>query len=162
MGYTFTIGNAVPEFSKDDGELSARWAVASAEHQDAPTFPNDTMTGNGNSRSPSYSAWAEFCRDAGIYDLFYDERGHLHAGHPGCAMLARSDLERVRAALAARQNKATLPPGFCGFPEFNQESQQWECADDGKYDSTLARLIWLEWWIAWALENCETPAIQNT
>lgn len=162
MGYNFTIGNAVPEFRNEDGELSARWVVEGASSDDAPTFPNDDATGNGNGRSPSYSVWADFCRDTGLYDLFYDERGHLHAGHPGCVMLKRSDLERVKEARDEWQKKATLPPGFAGYPEFNKEKQEWEHADDGKYDGALARLIWMEWWMAWALDNCETPAIQNT
>lgn len=162
MGYTFSIGNAVPEFSKDDGELFARWVVEDATHPDAPTFPNDTATGNSNSRSPSYSAWIGFCSEAGIYDLFYDARGHLLAGHPGCVMVTPNDLAKVREAREVRQKKATLPPGFEGYPEFNKDTQVWETPDEGKYDATLARLIWLEWWMDWALKHCETPAIQNT
>ena len=162
MGYTFTIGNAVPEFSKDDGELLARWDVEGATHPDAPTFPNDQMTGNSNSRSPSYTAWHDFCKTAGIFGLFYDERGHLHAGHPGCVMLTNDDLEVVRLALNEWKKKATLPPGFDGFPRFNHEARRWETPDEGKYDPILGRLIWLEWWMDWALKNCETPAIQNT
>lgn len=162
MGYTFTIGNAVPEFSKDYGELSARWVVEAETHQNAPTFPNDNMTGCGNSRSPSYIVWADFCRNTGLSDLFYDERGNLHAGHPGCAILKRADLDRVKEAREAWQKKATLPPGFEGYPEYNKETQTWESSDVGMYDAILARLIWLEWWMEWALDNCETPAIQNT
>ena len=161
MSYTFLIGNAVPEFDKEGGILSARWRVESAESDSAPTFPNDDMTGNGNDRSPSYSAWHAFCREAGIYDVFYDERGHLHAGHPGCVMITKDDLDRVRSSLEMRKEIATLPPGFEGWPKFNKETQTWESDDVGKYDSTLARLIWLEWWMCWALENCETPAIEN-
>lgn len=162
MGYNFWIGNAVPEFSKDYGELSARWVVEAATHQDAPTFPNDDCTGNSNGRSPSYSAWSDFCREAGIYDLFYDERGHLNAGHPGCVMVTPEDLAKVREAREARQKTATLPPGFEGYPKFDKEAQTWVTPDEGKYDAILARLIWLEWWMDWALNNCETPAIQNT
>jgi len=162
MGYTFTIGNAVPEFSKDYDELSARWVVNSESSDNAPTFPNDEMTGNGNSRSPSYSGWSDFCREAGIYSLFYDDRGNLHAGHPGCVMLKQSDLALVKEAKESWHRIATKPPGFSGYPQYNHVNKQWEEPDAGKYDSTLARLIWLEWWIAWALDNCETPAIQNT
>ena len=25
----------------------------------------------------------------------------------------------------------------------------------------MARLIWLDWWVQWALKNCERPAIYN-
>lgn len=152
MSYTFTIGNAVPEFSKDDGYLSARWVVEDAKLDEAPQFPNDGMTGQTNSRSPAYSAWADFCRSAGIYDVFYDERGRLHAGHPGCELLTQDQYTRIKVALEIYQRNATLPPGF----------SDWDGKDEGKYDSTLARLLWLEFWMRWALANCETPAIQNT
>lgn len=161
MGYTFKIGNAVPEFSKDDGYLSARWVVEPMRRDDAPTFPHDEMTGNGNDRSPSYSAWSEFCKATGIYDVFYDERGHLHAGHPGCVMLKRSDLERVKEAREAWQKTSTLPPGFEGWSVYDEATKTSTTPDEGKYDYQLARLIWLEWWMAWALDNCETPAIEN-
>lgn len=162
MGYTFTIGNAVPRHSKDHGELYAGWEVEGATHPDAPTFPNDDMTGNSNSRSPSYTAWHDFCRQAGIFSVFYDDRGHLHAGHPGCVMIAPDELTEVQMALERYRTKATLPPGFSGWGVFNKETRAWDNPDEGKYDACLARLIWLEWWMRWALENCETPAIQNT
>jgi hypothetical protein len=63
MGYSITIGNAKPEFNKDDGELWARWTVDGLTLPDAPTFPHDEVTGNSNGRSPSYSGWADFCRE---------------------------------------------------------------------------------------------------
>ena len=152
MGYSFYIGNAVPEFSKEDGELTARWVVGRTENDNAPTFQNDQCTGSSNGRHPSYSGWYSFCEEAGLVDLFYDERGHLLAGHPGCALLTADDLARVRAALHLRRAKSRYPPGFSAAMS----------ANDGECDACLARLIWLEWWISWALENCETPAIQNT
>ncbi len=162
MGYTFTIGNAVPEFSKDDGYLRAEWVVQPASSDAAPTFPHDDLTGNSNSRSPSYIVWLEFCNEAGIHDVFYDDRNNLHAGHPGCIMITPEDLANVRLARTARQVASTKPPGFDGWEQFDPETQQWSAPDEGKYDPILARLIWLEWWMDWALANCETPAIQNT
>ena len=162
MGYTFTIGNAVPKFSKDDGELAAQWEVEPASSEFAPTFPNDEMTGNGNMRSPSYSTWNTFCKDTGIHNVFYDDRGNITGGHPGCVMIKGSDMCLVREALARYRKIASLPPGFEGFPVFDEETKEWKSADEGKYDGYLARLIWLEWWMDWALANCETPAIQNT
>lgn len=162
MGYTFTIGNAVPKFNKDDDYLYAAWEVQPMLHNDAPMFPNDELTGNGNSRSPSYISWHEFCTDTGIYDVFYNKSGNLHAGHPGCVMLKRSDLERVKAAREAWQGTSTLPPGFSCFPVYDEVTKTIRYPDEGKYDAHLARLIWLEWWMSWALDNCETPAIENT
>lgn len=153
MGYTFTIGNAVPSHSKDNFPcLYAGWKVEPATHPDAPTFPNDEMTGNSKSRSPSYGAWVDFCRDAGIYGLFYDERGRLLGGHPGCVGIDQDFAGGVSLALRRVRAKATLPPGFEG----------WDYKGPPRYDYTLARLMWLDFWVRWALENCETPAIQNT
>jgi hypothetical protein len=76
----------------------------------------------------------------------------LIADHPGAVPLLPGDLEYVRAARIRReQTNGGRPPGF------------WE--DDGTdngNDHTLARLLWLEFWIDWALDNCEVPIIQNT
>ncbi len=147
MGYNIIIGNATPEFNKDDDELSAGWYCKHVSLPDAPTFPNDEMTGNSNSRYPSYLAWSEFCKEAGIYDVFYDETEMFRGGHPGCVLLKKSDLERIREARIRRERISTLLPGF---------------DNDKIYDAVLARLIWLEWWMSWALDNCETPAVENS
>jgi len=32
---------------------------------------------------------------------------------------------------------------------------------DPKFDDVLARLIWLEFWIEWSLNNCKNPGIFN-
>lgn len=153
MGYTFRIGNAKPVINKDEFPyLSAGWEVESATHDQAPVFPNDEMTGNSNSRSPSYTVWADFARHTDLYEFFYDERGFLHAGHPGCIGITPADSERISAALSKYQATASLPPGFEG----------WEYKGPDRYDAHFARLIWLDWWVRWAIENCATPAIENT
>ena len=153
MGYTFTIGNAVPKFSKEDFPyLGAGWEVEGMRHDDAPNFPGDEMTKNGNSRSPSYSVWSDFCKQTGIYSLFYDDRGHLLAGHPGCIGIDQGFRAGIAEALAAYQAKATPPPGF----------EAWNYDGPANFDYHLARLIWLDWWVDWALKNCETPAMENT
>jgi len=153
MGYTFTIGNASPNFDKSCfPELYACWKVEGAESPDAPLFPNDEMTGQTSMRSPSYSVWDDFCRMTGIYSLFFDERGHLHAGHPGAIGLTAEFSAAVSTALCNWQAKATLPAGFEGY-DYNGPP---------RYDPILARLIWLDFWVKWAISNCETPAIGNT
>jgi hypothetical protein len=153
MGYTFRIGNAVPKHSKEDFPyLHAKWEVEPATDPQAPTFLNDEMTGNGNSRSPSYTVWANFCREAGIYGLFYDERGHLLAGHPGCIGIDQDFADGIALALRRVRAASTLPAGFT----------DWNYEGPDIVDATLARLMWLDFWVRWALEYCETPAIQNT
>lgn len=152
MGYTITIGNAIPKFSKDYNELWARWCVESASLDNAPTFVNDEMTGNSNERSPSYSGWSDFCDAVGLGDLFFDDHNGLFANHPGCKILTQEHLDTVQAALIKYQASTDKKPGFYG----------WNGVDTGEYDAHLARIIWLEWWMRWSLANCETPAIENT
>ena len=161
MGYSFYIGNATYDKYEEDGEVWESWPVEGMTHPDAPTFPNDEMTGNGNSRHPSYTAWSDFGRRAGIYSLFYNHQGHLHCGHPGTMFLTREHLTEIQRALNNYKKIATKPPGFDGYPQLN-DLYQLESPDEGKYDPILARLIWLEFWVRWALENCEKPGIQNT
>jgi hypothetical protein len=154
MGYTIKIGNAIPYFEKNEeyGELYAEWRVENVRHPDAPTFPVDEMTGNSNSRHPSYTGWNNFCEEAGVYNVFY-ENERFRGGHPGCSLLKKSDLELVREAKIRREHFSKLSPGF------NDDDDD---DDQEKYDGVLARLIWLEYWIGWALTNCETPAIENS
>jgi hypothetical protein len=145
MGYSIKIGNAVLFFSKDYGDLYACWKVESATSDEAPTFICDQMTGNSNSRHPSYSGWGDFCRETGLDNLFYKEWKGLLYKHPGCVMITEDHYAEVHSALENYQKIATEPPGF-----------------GDTYDPQLARLMWLDFWMRWALDNCETPAIHNS
>lgn len=161
MGYTLTIGNAVPRMPSqseidDDEDRTPGWDVNGGESEDAPSFPGDER---GSARSPSYSGWAEFCRATGLSSLFFGAQGFarreniaerdtcLIHQHPGVTLLRALDLVEVRHAVALWKAKPWPTeeriPGF--DPELN-----------------LARLLWLEFWIEWALKNCEHPAIGNT
>ena len=168
MGYNLTIGNAILRYSADD--LYLRIGAEVVEH------PDDRYTGKSNSRSPSYTAWNDFCREAGIHEMFYGkgwDRDDLRyrncsddfhretpllVEHPGTQPLCRGDLEFVRAARIRReQSNDGRPPGF------------WECSNetgwvevDNGTDPTLARLLWLEFWIGWALDNCDIPVLANS
>jgi len=156
MSYSFYIGNAVPTHGIEDGELFARWEVTPEKHEAFEIMPNDDMTSNGNDRYPAYIAWHEFCLEAGIEEMFYDDQTGFVSQHPGCFLLKRGHLLHVQGRLAHRRRVSDKPPGF---PTYNGD---WKIVDADKYDATLARLIWLEYWMRWALENCEIPAIQNT
>lgn len=160
MSYSLTIGNATPYHAKEDGELIAGWSVAGEAHPDAPTFSHDEMTGNGNARHPSYSAWTDFTVAVGLHDLFYAKWEGLLSRHPGCALLTPAHGEAIADALAKYHR--TLPPGFAGYGKLDEESQTWSTPDEGKYDANLARLIWLDFWVRHALTTCETPAMENT
>lgn len=167
MGYTLTIGNARLQVNKEDLRLDIE--VDGFASDDAPTFKNDEMTGNGSSRSPSYTGWGDFCRASGLEELFFgggwdstygsykqcSEDFHrdegLLAHHPGAALLCDADLEFVKAA---REKWQTENPGTTpGFDGWSGESEG--------LDYTLARLLWLEFWIDYALKNCEVPALGN-
>ena len=169
MGYTITIGNAVLQYTAED--LHLRIEVLGANHPEAPD--HDVFTGISSSRSPSYTVWSNFCRDAGISVLFYGggwdrtagkyvpcpdvfhRETPLMAHHPGVQPLCRADLDFVRAARIKReQANGGKPPGFWEGP-MGQEK-------DNGTDSILARLLWLEFWFEWALDNCTIPAIGNT
>lgn len=143
MGYSIKIGNAVPKFIRDMEyeDLVAYWDVEPATSKDAPVFDNDFMTGNGNGRHPSYSGWADFLDSTGLRGLFSE----LFVTHPGCVILNRIHYGEIHNALENYKKTATQPPGFLSGQDHN-----------------LARLMWLEFWVKWALENCETPAIRNS
>lgn len=149
MGYNIYIGNAVPQFNKSDFPyLSARWTVEPTEHPDAPDFSVDGCpTGNGNGRGPSYSVWTDFTKWAGLYEMFYNEDDGFLRPHPGCCGITVEQVQEVEAALHHKKNVATRPAGF---------------SEDGSLDHNLARLMWLAFWMRWAVENCETPAIFNS
>lgn len=155
MGYNLTIGNATPFFEKTEyGELIAKWQVESDVHEQAPLFVNDEMTGQSNGRSPSYTAWADFCRATGLYDIFYSkEVESLLERHPGCVILTKEHAATITTALVAyRLRVKDKRPGFV----------KWNESEDPTVDAHLARLIWLEYWVRWAVENCETPALENS
>lgn len=163
MGYTLTVGEAHIEVYDDYICIAAEYATS----DDAPTHCH--FTKNSNSRSPSYTAWSEFCKEAGITELFYgngwsrEERRYIpnqefyretiyFGDHPGAAVIIPQDLNYIRAARERRE--ATNGGREPGFWDDNG-------VDNGK-DHVLARLLWLEFWIDWALKNCENPVIQNT
>jgi hypothetical protein len=142
MGYSIKIGNAIPVFHRDMEfeDLSAYWDVEPATSADAPAFENDSMTGMSNGRHPSYTGWSNFLDATGLRELFSE----LFVTHPGCVILNQSHYDEIHNALENYKQTATQPPGFLDGQDYN-----------------LARLMWLEFWVRWALENCETPAIRN-
>lgn len=126
------------------------------EQDDAPEFVNDELTGKGNHRHPSYIGWGDFARETGLYDLFFDTETGIMRDHPGVQVLRPRHHERIAAALATwRARYPAAQPGFGGWTD--EETPAW-VTDEG---ASLARLIWLEWWVRWALENCRVPAIYN-
>jgi hypothetical protein len=158
VGYNLKIGNAVlEEVDPDDcdGKFCAKYLIEGAHHDGAPAFgePTDYT----NQRWPSYSAWADFCKETGLHALFFDKYDGIMREHPGCFKLTEDHLGQVREALERRkQTTGGRPPGFYDYDEETQQD-----VDNGN-DPQTARLVWLEYWMAWALEHCERPAIENS
>ena len=148
MGYTITIGQLKVEKEPDDGlDCSCiRFSAELAHHENAPAFGEPTD--RENQRWPSYGVWSDFMRATGLYDVFFYESGHLIGGHPGIRLVTRELVDVVSAALIAyREAKPDARPDL----------------NDGQLSSSwLCRLIWLDYWLRWSFESCETPVIVNS
>ena len=166
MGYDIKIGEArvvAPEPSKADEGCTPRIGAVGATHPEAPTFPGDGMTGNSNDRSSAYSSWSNFVRAVGLNDLFFGKEAGLMREHPGAAMLTETHHARILGALVA--DRASRPDARPGWREPMDGARPfegpWKPETEG-LDPDIARLVWLEWWVRWALDNCTIPVIANT
>lgn len=171
MGFELTIGEAkLQEIEWDDygaGDTINAYVTARAEaHDNAPVFPNDCLSSNTNQRSPSYTTWSDFCDRVGLYKMFYGKEkkdGYrsydgLLAYHPGAAIIGKEHALEVRKALEVyRRENPKSQPGFipCDFTN-DPEPIPENC------DHHLARLIWLDYWFNWAVENCDHPILENS
>lgn len=172
MGYTIVIGEAIFDGDKSEAYMKV-WAEGQS-HDDAPTFPNDEMTGNSNMRSPSYTGWSEFCRDSGLYGMFFgidgrrdpymkaDENCHretpIMSDHPGFAVINDEDVLAIKQALERHKMKyGELEPGFRGWLEKEEDAPP-----NATACATRARLLWLHYWTDWAVKNCKWPVIVNS
>ncbi len=150
MGFTFIIGNI------KNGSVE----VVESEH--APTFPGERNVG-ANIRMPSYGSWSTFCDATGLRQVFYPPRvpmtvllnfircwfqcEWLIARHPG---VTRLTAQHARAITDAKTR-------------YMQEHPQVQARYDASLEEEhLAQLLWLEWWIQWALEHCQRPGISNS
>ena len=101
-----------------------------------------------NERWPSYSVWAIFVKFFELYDVFgRDEDLSLMPSHPGIAKIHPEHKQRIDEVY---KKYTTENPNVKPMMGSSTES------------SYLGRLVWLKYWIDWALENCECPAFYNT
>ena len=146
MSYDIYIGQRVVELITEDGESWEYDHVKEIESPDAPDFFNDSMSAFNNGRHPSYTGWSGFARSTGLYDFFFKKDTGLMREHPGTFDLLPEHFGFVVGKRYAYQRLNPLAiPTFDGVAE----------------NANLARLLWLEWWMAWALNNCTAPAIHN-
>lgn len=132
MGYNITIGNAIVETDKDYFPELDARWRVKGEHHDNAPAFGEP-TDYTNARWPSYSGWADFVDSTGLRE-WHNEKFERH---PGCVGLTKEDVEIVADAL-----KDYVP----------KDEDDWN----------KNRLIWLDYWVRWAVENCETPAIENS
>lgn len=138
MGYNLTIGNVeIEKLICEDGEYHVPLFVPHIERDDAPR--DGSPTDGTNRRCPSYTGWSNFCDETGLRPLFFDENDGLIRRHPGVFELKPRHLAQISAA------HARLKTG-----------------DAFIYSVQRGRMEWLEYWVEWALENCERPSIGNT
>jgi hypothetical protein len=132
--------------------------VESLELPEAPAFPNDPLSQRVNHRHPSYAGWDDWCTAVGLQALFFDREEGLMREHPGTFPLTEDHAIVVEIALD-RYHKAH-PDAVPRFDRFDPETGRTEVAST-EADRNLARLIWLDFWVRWALDNCERPVIHN-
>ena len=173
VSYDIQIGEACLEDMSYDKCAGLRVWAKRAAHDDAPTFENDDMTANGNCRRPGYSAWSEFCRETGLYAMFFGLDGRrnpymrpdednchretpLLAEHPGFQAINKYDVEHVKERLDAYRAKyPNAKPGFDTWSTKDEDARPIE-------DAHMASLIWLHYWMDWAVKTCAHPIVANS
>jgi hypothetical protein len=168
MGYKLRIGNLNVQYFQDEEDPCIRLRAECLRHDNAPAFGE--ITDYGNSREPSYTAWHDFAQFVGLYNLFFGNEPFnkervrddaLLANHPGCVPLTERHRCEINAALAAY--KAKFPKAIPTFGKPAQEGEIfWVDKENPEENAYMARLIWLHYWVNWALDNCEKPVFENT
>ena len=148
MSYDIYIGQVVIRAYPEDDDNRIKLVVEEMQHPDAPSFEGDEMTGKSNARHPGYHQWGEFTRRTGLHGLFFATDTGLMRDHPGIKLLRKQDLDFIRVCKEAYYKR--YPHTTPGFGTYATDE-----------DACLARLIWLEWWVDYALKNCSLPAIYN-
>ncbi len=164
MGYSVHIGEAVVDAYEGDEFEQLTVGVEELFLPEAPALPNDVNPGK-NIRWPSYGAWHDFTRAVGLHSLFYGgeprseaSRG-LMSAHPGCVSLTKEHHQQIVEALA--RYRQSHPDAVAGFQHTDYSTSP-PTSRDTHYDALLGRLVWLEWWVGWAIVNCRRPAIYNS
>ena len=160
MTLDITIGNAEIVFWEFEADECSEYklTVHSMELPDAPTFPHDNLTQNTNYRSMGYGAARSF-----------EERTGYTFPAVGVHRITNLSLIEVQLKLAAYKEKVgDKVPGWVdnyattedGDRVRKSQSQIDEETENSNMSGNLARLMWMEWWMKWALENCGYPAME--
>lgn len=137
MTVDYRIGNA--EMHNYDGKWSVK--VKDEELDEAPAFPGAVLSAHANFISIPYAATTLFSRG---FTAFMTA---VNPDNYDCATLALTHAHLDAIKKAVEDFKTYCPDAVPAFDEL-------------PHNGTLARLMIFKWWIEWALENCERPAIQ--
>lgn len=137
MCYTITIGEKT---------IKSRFVWAEPKIlTNAPAF--NEITDYTNSRSPSYSGWDNFLNFVGSeFSALIKEE--LMPNHPGWKPLKAEHHRKFNKIF--QQFKCRYPHAKATFESGKEE------------DGALCRLIWLDYWMKWALKNCKEPIFYNS
>jgi len=152
MGYSLSIGEAVmdvvPEDEWGDGQINI--TVEEVRNDDAPAFgePTDYT----NQRWPSYTSWWNFAEFTGMENILFDvdANENIRGGHPGHFLITDMFKDAIDTAMKDYTNK--YPDAVPSFEDF----------ENRPHDGHLCRMVWLQYWVDWALENCKNPIFLNT
>ena len=178
MGYHLAIGESVVDWSED----MVRIDVDAVKIDDAPAFGEPTD--HTNTRWPSYTSWANFCREMDIQDVVLNRRnggedeielpdgsfvGCLMPSHPGVAPVTAKHVEYIEQKV--NEYKAKHPEHRAQFPKPKPDAKpiggtgvfmEEDYDPDPRNDGNLCRAEWLLFWLKWAVENCKKPVFFNS
>lgn len=148
-GFTMLTGNAVVQIGNailanhavDVDDLMPSWRMEESVADTAPSFfGNINKT---NILTCHISTWEKFCHKADIHELFFSG-----GTHRGIVKLKQRHLDLVSDVLANYHDFGPVRPSWN-----DPENPDW-C----KYNGMMERLTWIDYWMRWAIANCETPA----
>lgn len=161
MGYTLGIGEAEMDFDADSKYLEITFKV---EFEDTVKAPDGL---GGNWRDAGYGYFKDVANDLGLTELFFGQgwdrslreyspcSGEFHREfpliqkHPGHQVIGLDDVDHVTSARIFWEDHRAVsgltdPPGL---------------GDDK--DDRYFWVLWLEFWMAWAVHKCERPIFYN-
>lgn len=143
MGYNFTIGNAY--ISKCDESISIE--ARAIRESSAPSAGTRILS--VSSVSVGYGEWDSFCRNTRTTKLFYGD------GYVNGRLEWATDFHREEPYLYRHPGAALIIPADL---DFIRQSMRGLNISESEY----SYLQWLEFWMDYALTNCEHPVFVNS
>lgn len=166
MGYNFYIGEAEPTIYLED-----RYACMGVKHVELDEAPVNSSENRSNYCYPGYLVWANFCREVGLWSVFYaPECPNRHqqvrpcdhrclvcgGGKPVYWIPPGKTSKQAREGLLSRDEsgaKELIPEHLVAF---KAARERWLERPESE------RLDWLVFWTEWALENCKYPSFATS